>query len=110
MNDPPTALVGATPSGLGLMTNEVLGSRPSPRVAEYSNPGLRDATPSGLSIGKPSGWETKMSKLQTPHFSEVLLRAGLSLLAASPAITSQDIAEEKNYCHCKQRFVSILVS
>src|SRR5438552_2125279 len=54
----------ATPSGLGPMTKEVLGSTPSPRVAEYSNPGLKDETPSGLSVGKPSGWETNMSNLQ----------------------------------------------
>src|ERR1700694_3785455 len=37
----------ATPPGLGPTTNEVLDSTSSPRVAEYSNPGLKDATPSG---------------------------------------------------------------
>src|SRR5207247_4802892 len=44
----------ATPLGLGPMTKEVLGFTPSPRVAEYSNPELRDETPSGFSVGKPS--------------------------------------------------------
>jgi len=42
------ATVGRNPFRVVTDDRLDLGAAPSPRVAEYSNPGLRDVTPSGL--------------------------------------------------------------
>ena len=44
----------ATPSGLATSDRLVLSAPPSPKVAEYGNPGLRDATTSWLRLCRQS--------------------------------------------------------
>ena len=44
------ATVGRNPFGVAITAWLGLDATPSPRVAEYGNPGLEDATPSGSPI------------------------------------------------------------
>jgi hypothetical protein len=78
-----TDTVGRNPFRVAANDRRGLGAAPSPRVAEYGNPGLSDVTPSGLLRKTPRGCSANCVGGIAPEYLRVI-EVFSSLLGRGP--------------------------